>query len=97
MTVTYFVTGVDPLEFRKVASRHRYNEQVFLLPPWEGIFVNGSLRKLSFEDSFLFHETLVDAYDSAGYKLLYVPRVSVFDRVEFVLEHILSHTLKPGA
>jgi len=77
---------VDGGEFRKAAINHRHNINIFLLPPWEEIFVNDELRKMTFEYSTLFHETIVEAYEDLGYNLIVVPKIPIDERANFILE-----------
>lgn len=77
--------GVDPSNFEIEAASYRYNQMVFIFPPWKAIFVNDELRKISFEKSLEFHESLVEAYERLGYQLIEVPMVSVEMRLDFIV------------
>ena len=43
---------------------------------------------MSFDDTFPFHDALVDAYERTGYVMVEVPRGSVEDRAAFVRDSI---------
>lgn len=75
---------VDPEEFRAAAARHRYANEVFVLPPWKEIFVNDELRGASFDDYQRFHEQITRAYQDCGYTLVEVPRDTVERRADFI-------------
>jgi predicted ATPase len=77
--------NVEHEEFEEVARVKKYNGRVFILPPWEEIFVNDELRKLPYEEALKFHNELVKSYQKLGYQLLEVPRLSVEKRAEFIL------------
>lgn len=79
--------------FCEAAKTYRYNKSVFMLEPWEEIFENDDLRRLTYEDSLLFHETLVDVYTELGYDLVPVPKVDVVERARFVLEYCKDDSL----
>ena len=80
--------GVSPAEFIEAAKVYRYSPKVFILSPWEDIFVNDELRKLSFEESLRFHQELVLAYEGAGYELVWVPKKPVDERAAFILSEL---------
>ena len=82
------VLGVDPAESLGAAEQYRYNHRVMILEPWEQIYATDDERTMSFGQTILFHEALVDAYERAGYTLVPVPTGSVEDRVAFVLDAI---------
>ncbi|EOD79697.1 hypothetical protein D515_01491 [Grimontia indica] len=65
-----------------------YRKEAFIFPPWREIFVNDSERKQDFDKAVETYEVMVDVYQRFGYQLIEVPRLSVEERVRFVLEHI---------
>jgi predicted ATPase len=88
-SVAYAVMlGVDPKPSLLSSQRHRYNNQVLLLEPWEEIYVVDDERTMSFADTVPFHTALMDAYKRAGYSLVPVPRDSVDQRAAFVRDFI---------
>jgi len=66
----------------------RYNNTVFIAPPWREIFTNDNERTMSFEACFPFHENLVRAYEELGYDLVELPCSDVESRSHFVLERV---------
>ncbi|WP_373960101.1 AAA family ATPase [Vibrio gigantis] len=67
-----------------------YNSKVFIFPPWDSIFVNDQERKQDFEEAVATYEKMVEAYTRFGYQLVEVPKSSVEERVEFILNSINS-------
>jgi predicted ATPase len=80
--------GVDPTPSLLASQRHRYNNQVVLLEPWEKIYVVDEERTMSFADTVAFHGALTDAYERAGYSLVRVPRDTVDNRAAFVRDFV---------
>jgi len=80
--------GVDPARYVQAAREHRYASTVFVLPPWERIFVADEFRRLTFAQYVEFHELIVTAYADAGYELLEVPRVPLNLRTAFMVDAI---------
>lgn len=80
--------GIDiPQEWEQLASKNRYGKQVFITPPWKEIFVNDHERRESWQEVLHVHEYLVTGYRERGYEVIIVPKVSVEERVAFILDH----------
>ena len=62
------------------------NRTVFIAPPWREIYCIDAERKQTFEDGVHGYRLLAEAYPDHGYELVELPRVSVAERVEFVLD-----------
>lgn len=67
-----------------------YNSKVFIFPPWDSIFINDQERKQDFGEAIATYEKMVTAYNQFGYQLVEVPKLSVEERVEFILTSIDS-------
>ena len=72
----------------RAAEICRYRRQVFIAPPWPEIFTQDAERKQSSEEAEATYHALAEAYSSLGYELVALPRVSVAERVAFVLGRI---------
>ena len=72
----------------RAAERFRYAGRVFLCPPWSEIYDTDSERKQTLEIAERTCDAMIAAYSGLGYALLEVPRVSVAERVRFVLDAI---------
>lgn len=77
-----------PRHMQKAAESFRYNRTVFIAPPWAEIFVQDRERKQDFDDAVRTYEAMVAAYTERGYELTELPRVSVEQRMRFVLQSI---------
>jgi predicted ATPase len=75
-----------PDHVRKAAEVFRYNPRVFVAPPWREIFRSDAERKQDWDEAVRTYEAVADAYQSNGYELVQLPRVSVSERVRFVVE-----------
>jgi predicted ATPase len=82
--------GVDPALSIRACDVYRYHPEVFVLAPWEQIYVVDDERTMSFADTLGFHAAIVDAYRGAGYTLVEVPRGSADQRAAFVRGRIMS-------
>jgi predicted ATPase len=77
-----------PPHIEKAAHTFRYNQQVFLAPPWPEIYTRDTERKQSLEEAIATFNTMAELYAQLGYTIVHLPLVSVDERVHFVLNKI---------
>ncbi len=75
-----------PEHINQAVATFRYNQRVFIAPPWEEIFVTDHERKQDFATAVRTYEAMITAYGENGYELIELPRTSVDRRMRFVLE-----------
>jgi predicted ATPase len=78
--------GLDETSYANAAQEFRYNPRVFYFPAWEEIYTNDSERRMSFEDAEAFGTLVRTIYEKFGYQILEVPRFSLEERVQFILD-----------
>ena len=66
-------------------AQYRYAPTVFVAEPCPEVYVRNAERQASFERAARSYEPTVAAYVEAGYTTCVIPKVSVPERVEFVL------------
>ncbi len=74
-----------PEHMLKATQAFRYNRRVFIAPPWQEIFSRDRERKQDFDEAVRTCDALVETYTELGYELVELPRVSVVERANFVL------------
>jgi predicted ATPase len=76
----------------ELMSRHaldlRYNNKVFVAPPWKEIYRNDEERKQSFEEAVKTFDVMMRVYNDLGYTTVELPKVSVEERVVFIVGHL---------
>jgi predicted ATPase len=77
-----------PEHLAAAVDRFRYHETVFMMPPWPEIFSNDDQRKHSFEDALASYAPLLRAYERFGYRIIFVPKLDVSARADFVVYHL---------
>lgn len=77
-----------PSEHLDAVRTLRFNQTVFITPPWEEIFTNDEERKTTFEAAVIDYETNKATYEEAGYMLVEVPKEPLNARTDFVLEKV---------
>ncbi len=80
------VKGCD--KYNHFIDELRYYPTIFMTPPWREIFCQDAERKNSFEDGVAEYERLMKSYPEYGYHTLELPKISVKERVKFVLDSI---------
>ena len=80
--------GDDYPENFELACRENKYSKIFVLPPWEEIYVSDNERYESYEQAQEIHNHLVDTYKSYGYNLIEVPKETVENRVLHILDKL---------
>jgi len=83
----------DPGAYQEIESiclTNRYNQKVFIAPPWEEIYQTDSERDQDFEESIVVHNKIRKWYSQHGYEIVIIPKNSVEQRARFILDHILA-------
>ncbi len=74
-----------PEKFIASCQNHLY-DWVFILKPWQEIFVSDSERYENFDQAVQIHDHLLNTYNRFDYNLLDVPFESVEKRTDFILK-----------
>jgi len=65
--------------------RDRYHHKVFLVPPWQEIYVMDAERRHGFQEAEMEFKRLLVAYQDLGYEVQILPKESVQRRADLVL------------
>lgn len=77
-----------PPHVEKAAQEFRYNRKVFVLPHWPEIFAQDSERRQDEDEARRTHASMVETYSACGYELVEVPKISVAQRLAFILDNV---------
>lgn len=77
-----------PAHVESAAKTYRYNRKVFMAPYWEAIFRQDAERKQDQAEAEATGRVMAETYARFGYRLFELPKVSVEERVAFVVEHL---------
>ena len=80
------VAPLSDSELGVFLSKYRYNARVFILPPWKEIYVSDTERDHHFEHAQSVYRITQSWYRRCGYQLIEVPKTSVSERCEYVLQ-----------
>ncbi|KIC04068.1 ATPase [Flavobacterium sp. JRM] len=81
--------GLKPAaKLTEAVTKYRYNPIVFILPPWEEIYLTDTERKQSFQEAIDTYKAIKNTYNGCGYQLIEVPKLGTKERVDFILSTI---------
>jgi len=76
-----------PCGMQEDCAQYTY-DKVFIFPPWEEIYTEDAQRKETFSEAKKLHHALFETYRFYGMTCIEVPRVSVANRLAFILENL---------
>ena len=80
--------GVDyPNDYIDKSNEHRYSN-IFMMPPWQKIYITDNERYESYEQSLAIYNHLKKTYIDLDYSIVEVPTGTVNERVDFILNSI---------
>ena len=83
------VSGLPvPPHIDTAARTCRYNRHVFIAPYWDTIYTGDAERKQTPAVAEATHAIMAETYHDYGYDLVELPRVSVADRVDLIIDRI---------
>lgn len=82
-----YIGDTYPSNFIEACHKYKY-DKIFLLPPWEEIYVSDNERYETYEEALKIHNFLVDTYTKFGYNLHEVPKTTIENRYNFIIEHL---------
>jgi predicted ATPase len=78
------MTGEPALEM--LARPHPYHRRVFLTPPWPEIYGTDPERRHGLDAALEEYERLLKDYPALGYEVVVLPKITVVERADFVLD-----------
>ena len=73
-----------PGDLTRAAEGNRYNQHVFIAPPWVEIYAKDTERKQDWDEAVATHDIMARVYQELGYVLVPLPHVSPDERAAFV-------------
>ncbi len=70
----------------EAVEKYRYNARIFMFPTWPEIYQHEEERKQGFDEAVRTYEAMVIAYQECGYQGVEVPKTSVSERADFIVE-----------
>jgi predicted ATPase len=73
--------------YEEIEKGH-YHHEVFITPPWPGIYATDNERRESFEGCVALHHSLIAVYEKLGFVVIELPLVSIGDRIVIIENHL---------
>ena len=74
-------------KFLNACKDYKY-DIVFILRPWEEIFINDKERYENFQELVEIDKCLYKTYTKLNYKVIEIPKASINERMDFILQFI---------
>lgn len=75
-------------EMKTLSETKRYNSEVFIFPPLIDIYQTDAQRKQDWNEAVFTYNKMIQTYRGYQYDLTEVPKTSVEERADFILDHI---------
>lgn len=85
----HYIGDSYPASFDAICREHVYSK-IFILPPWEEIYISDEARYENYEQAQYIQNHLIETYQGYGYDLIEVPKDTVDNRILFILDKISS-------
>lgn len=83
----HYIGDSYPAFFDQACKEFIYSK-IFVLPPWEEIYISDEARYENYEQAKLIFDHLKETYQTYGYSLIEVPKGTVEERIDFILNHL---------
>ena len=83
----HYIGDSYPTHFDLACKENKYTK-IFILPPWEEIYVSDNERYENYEQAKLIFNHLTETYHKYGYDLISVPKDKVENRIDFILNYL---------
>jgi predicted ATPase len=77
-------------KIRDVHLNNRYNNTVFIAPPWREIYRTDAERDQSFDEAIRVYQRLENWYLEHGYDIVILPKDTVETRATFILDRVIK-------
>ncbi len=83
----HYIGDSYPSFFDQACKEYKYSK-IFILPPWEEIYISDDARYENYEQAKLIYNHLTETYRKYGYDLIEVPKDTIDNRILFILDKI---------
>ena len=88
--LSMFHPGCLPsVEHRTLLANYPYFRTAFTFPPWQEIYTTDAERDQTFAEATAVHQAVTVWYRQCGYDLIEVPRGTVCQRCDFILQAVV--------
>lgn len=80
--------STSPQKLIDAINTQSYREPIFVLPPWQEIYVQDEIRNKSFNQALNEYDDIMRELEKLEWETIIVPKTNVLDRVKFIESHI---------
>ncbi len=80
--------SVEDKELISSCSSLEYSETVFIAPPWQEIYLRDQERRENLTQLHAIDDSIRSAYSKLNYNIIDIPKLSIEQRVDFILENL---------
>ncbi len=77
--------GLSTNRYSHLVEKYRFEREVFVLDPWDEIYLTDSVRPFSIEESILISNEIQKFYSELNFRVIDVPVLPPSERAAFVL------------
>jgi predicted ATPase len=77
-----------PDNYYKTLQENPYHKTVFILPPWQEIYITDSERWQTYQEAEELYWGIADTYKSLGFDLIEIPKFAVKHRANYIINYI---------
>ena len=77
-----------PRSLIEKANEYRYFPIIYITPAWKEIYNQDQIRQETYEEACRIHAYICDTYRELGYQLIELPKASVEERVQFIINDL---------
>lgn len=81
--------STPPQKLIDAINTQPYREPIFVLPPWQEIYVQDEIRNKSFNQALNEYDDIMRELEKLEWETIIVPKTNVLDRVKFIESHIV--------
>lgn len=75
----------------ELINKYPYNKTVFMLPPWQEIYVKDTERRQNWKEALFTFEKMKETYAEYGYDIIEIPKGSAAERSRFILDFLKNN------
>jgi predicted ATPase len=79
-----------PDSYSSMLDEYVYFSSVFIVPPWREIYNKDAERREDYDTAVDIHKYISDTYEKLGYKTIVLPKVSVIERANYILQYLFE-------
>lgn len=77
-----------PIDLLNAIEARPYSDPIFVLPPWQDIYIQDDIRNKSFDQALIEYGHIIYVLEELGWQTVEIAKVSIAERMAIILSHI---------